>query len=455
MKKCKMTQSNVRQLHWVAASTLAIALTVLPYGVANAQGWPFNDAPKPVTHGVQQTSSLRSTNVSLPPQPGLIMHADELELGQNETVVGGDKILQETGILRSHGNQGGFAGIGSRPVAPLSMSGRSSRRRSRGQRGFGPKYSQECSWDCPGGCAPAVYANFEALYMQQSEDPFSYAASIFNFTGDDYQPAFRITAGYMANCSDGYEVVYAGPLEWEARGTQTDKAFGELNFRIAQPMEEQTVDGVTTLVPSAAGQLLDPFYNADRQYQYNRAKFSSYEANQRTWGWDVISTVIGIRAVQYDQDAIFETWKDNTAGGTEYGRFARDINNFLIGPQMGIDMMYPITRRLMLGTKVRGAVFVNFQKTETLIDATTQAQRIVHSSDDDYDFAGMFETGVFMSYHFMNCLTAKVGYEFWWLGHVTTVASEFEPTYNGSLSGNGQTDDVDFSGATVSLEVLF
>ncbi|WP_417738642.1 hypothetical protein [Rosistilla oblonga] len=376
-------------------------MAILLAGTASAQGWPFNDAPEPVGFGILQTANQAAVGQPDHGGSGVIMSAEALELGPGEEVIGGDPILRQSGIIR----QPAGGGISGGSHLPLNQSGHGAHRRPRGRTRFGPNDSYDCAWGCPEGCAPAFYGSFDGLYFTQGDmDSANYSNNAFEFFGDDYQPGVRFTVGRMFNCSDGFETTFTGLLEWEYAGNE--------------------------LVP------------ANNERQYFKTRFNSIEFNHRQWGWDVISTVAGVRVIRYEERFDLSS-DDSTSNRTGAEAYHHDIDNTMIGAQLGLDLMYPVMKRMMVGSRIRGGVYADFIDVDIAADGLS-------SSGDHTELSGLIEYGVSADYHFTNFLSAKIGYEFWYMMNVSTVAAN-----QSSAFVSGETDEVGFHGATASIEALF
>ncbi|WP_417736416.1 hypothetical protein [Rosistilla oblonga] len=410
-----MTQPRTLRLPPRAACNVTFVVAILLAGTASAQGWPFNDAPEPVGFGILQTANQAAVGQPDHGGSGVIMSAEALELGPGEEVIGGDPILRQSGIIRQPAG-GGFSGGNHRP---LNQSGHGGGRRSRSRTHFGPNDSYDCAWGCPEGCAPAFYGSFDALYFTQGDmDVANYSLNPgFGFVGDDYQPGVRFTVGRMFNCSDGFEVTYTGLLEWEYSGGDT--------YGVGIPSVNVT------------------------EQQSLTARFNSVEINHRQWGWDVISTVSGFRVIQYQERFDFSSSDiSGDSNRTQYRNYYHDIDNTLVGAQLGLDLMYPVMKRLMVGSRIRGGLYADFIDTD--FGGRDGTAPYFTSSRDHTKLSGLIEYGVSADYHFTNFLSAKIGYEFWYLMNVSTVAANQSAAFV-----SGETDEVGFHGATASVEVLF
>lgn len=406
-----------------ALKTACVVLTLTCAASSARAQWPFNDAPQRPTLGVAQTSNLSSLGPAsaAAPRVGVIMSADSLDLGPGEQVIDGDPILKETGIVK-----GNLA----RKLQPMEFR-MPTGRKTHGR--FGPRFSYDCYTGCPTGCPPAVYGGFEALYLENDNDPFPFSSGFVSDTLDG-ELAGRITIGRMRDCASGYEAVFTGMPEWEEMQTATGA--GNLAFRLG-----------TTAPFNAAS--LSTFYNADFQSQAFSNQYTSLEVNRKTNGWDVISSVFGMKAIVYDEEFAFLT--RNAAN--QFGQFNQSADNFLIGMHAGLDLRYPLGRRLMVGTRGRAGLYLNLSDVTT--NLANNGTVLISHGNDDTDIAANIEYGIYSTYHLMPCLALKAGYEFWWMTGVASIDSNLQPLVSPNYGLSSDKDEVLIHGALVGVEVIF
>jgi hypothetical protein len=93
-----------------------------------------------------------------------------------------------------------------------------------------------------------------------------------------------------------------------------------------------------------------------------------------------------------------------------------DIDNNLIGAQIGGDFYYPLAKRLNAEFRGRAGAYVNA--------AELNGDGVSTLSDDEADLAGFFELGMGIRYSASERLTFRAGGELWYLGGVATGENE-------------------------------
>ncbi|WP_164102515.1 hypothetical protein [Candidatus Laterigemmans baculatus] len=329
---------------------------------------------------------------------GLILSADDFALAPGETLVDGGPgvtLAPEAHAGPAHAGHGHPHGH-----APL----------------FPPGSEMAMGMPCP-TCEPGHYATVEAIYVKHDESRGLLGDDLFLRSNDfDYEWAGRLTLGRRFDCVNGYEFVYTGPLEWEMDGTA--------NFT--------TVDGDVALA------------------QRFEARMNSLEFNRTYFGWDVVKATHGIRAVFYEENAALNRVTNPADAINDY-QAAESVDNFLIGPQAGLELYYPLSNRFFVGGKLQGAVFANFVESDTFVDSN--AFDNVRDSRDDVDISGMFELGTNLGVHITESVSATIGYDMWYLIGVGTSHHRIPDTL--TFRDVRANDEVFMHGATAGIQVQY
>lgn len=318
---------------------------------------------------------------------GLIMSADDFQLGPGETVVSGDPGFgirsgtnPATGYPYHDAARPGEL-YGSEPV-------------------LAPPPGYGLNTDCP-GCESIHYVAAEALYFRHDGDGSLRRSTLFNVGEDelDYEWAGRLTIGRRFDCVNGYEAIYAGPLKWE------DTAPGE-------------------------------------RFQ---ADLNSLEFNRTYFGWDVVKALIGIRTMLYDEELING---DFIPAVDDF--LTQHTDNFLIGPQIGLELYYPLANRVSIHSKLKGGLLLNFYDSDTRLFFADPDDNI-SVDDDDTEITGFGEIGTMLTYQLTDSITAAAGYELWYLSGVATA---YDRAVNLGSSPSAD-EDVLIHGATAGIEIAF
>ncbi len=286
--------------------------------------------------------------------------------------------------------------------------------------------------DCCMGCDRSYYVNAEAIWFNRSGDrgfSLSRAALMDPFS---YEIAGRITLGQMFDC------LMVLKLSTLAAGLAARRLTTGTGL----------VSHMTTNGYLASD--IDTFNNSTTHQQAWRAQYQSFEFNRRWWAWDIMSTMIGIRGMDYEEDYAFNAV--HADGGLGFHRVSTD--NFFLGLQTGLDAFYPISQRLSIGSRARLGVFANFNEGRTFL-ANRGVTRL-NAGDKDVDIAGLIETGAVARYRILPSVVATAGYEIWYLAGVATAPNQgvipITPLTGSRVSA---ADEVLFHGATAGIEVSF
>jgi hypothetical protein len=204
-----------------------------------------------------------------------------------------------------------------------------------------------------------------------------------------------VTVGRRQDCSEGWELSYVGPLQWEV--TRESSGF---------PLDSYFV------VPGG-----DVDISAFNQAEYHRQTFESelhsFEINRRFFDWDTMSCMYGLRYIDLAEKYGFQSLGPLPL--EELGDFNVDVNNRLIGPQCGLDVFYPIgaSNRLTLIGKTKLGLYANFAESDVrLVNAGVQQ---INNSDDKVAFAFQGELGIQANLQVTRHLAIRGGYELWYL----------------------------------------
>lgn len=252
-------------------------------------------------------------------------------------------------------------------------------------------------------CQPYWYGVVEGLFIERDGGDSRTAAQDFTLNGFDHEWAGRFTFGCVPDCVHGCEVSYTGLLQWESFGSATDVGFG-LNTSL------------TTAPPLGAANI-SAFNNASLQTQKYEAEYWSIEANRTLMGWDVAKLLYGFRYIEYDE--AFNYFSQNA---TETGLLQSAVDNQMFGLQVGLDLLYPVSRCGYMDFRGRLGGFFNAVDTEFRLvnDGTLE----VRNFDDDEEFCGLIELSSGVRFRF-GSWSIRGGAELWYLSNVATATDQF------------------------------
>lgn len=282
--------------------------------------------------------------------------------------------------------------------------------------------------DCNPGCAPGWQIQADWVFLNREGDRGTAMSTSYLVNDFGYDEAMRVSVAHRYDCLVGWELAYMGPFEWTQRGQVAGAGLNSL------------------LV--AAGTNLSTFSNATSLQQTYTSKLQSFEANQKWWGWDVISTIAGLRYINVEEDFAFNTVSPLGAGALNIA-----TNNHLIGGQVGADLIYNVGR-LGTTTRLRGGMYANVMDNSTILTNAGVLQ--VNTADDTVDFAALLELGYYFSYRVTRNISVRCGYEVSWLYGLALAHSQLDnPVSAFSGSTVDRDGDVFYHGGTVGVEVAW
>ncbi len=312
--------------------------------------------------------------------------------------------------------------------------------------------TQSCPGNCRGGrgsayptgnfcapCEPFCYVSVETLFMQRQSANFTASP---NFLMDDFgfEVIPRLTIGRVPDCINGCELTFTGVAQWTQSGAVTNPSGGIETF--LNPVSPFAATDITAYVNSIA------------QSQRLEAQYWSVEANRTMVGYDVARCLMGIRYIDY-QELYTYLGENATPGGitgTTLGSLTSEVKNRLIGPQVGVDLLYPICRRGYTDFRARAGVFANFADLD--FDYRNNLDTALLADEDNVTVSGMIEVAGGLRVQVTDCISIRAGGELWWLGGVATATDQFRNTI-GAITKVRTGSDFFVAGGTIGAEFRY
>jgi hypothetical protein len=286
--------------------------------------------------------------------------------------------------------------------------------------------------NCP-RCESYWYGSIELLSMSRDSDrQFSVVPRLI-MTDFESGWAPRITFGTVPDCVHGYELSFTGAFQWDRAGIRTEPNGG--------------ID--TLLNPAATIQTSDisAFQNAITQAQFLSTEYWSMEASNTMVGWDVAKLLCGFRYIDYEEDfAVF------SRNATEFGAVRTNLDNQMLGYQVGMDLLYPLCERLYTELRGRAGVYANFVDLD--LRAVNDDLLVGRLTDESTELAGQFELGSGFRYQFSQCFSIRTGIEVWYLSGVASVRDQLKDGIFGRRKILAD-DDIWITGWNIGTELRF
>jgi hypothetical protein len=222
----------------------------------------------------------------------------------------------------------------------------------------------------------------------------------------DFEAGARVTIGSVPDCVHGYEVSFTGRFDWD-RGFEIRDPLGRLGSRL-------TASGPVT------ADNLSAFQNATDQILRYRARYWNLDLNSTSVGWEIAKLSYGLRYLEYDERLSFLSQNIDGVRGS----LLSQVENRLIGPQIGADLLYPICANGYADFRSRAGGFINFAEQRFLVfnDGSTVAAAFQNRER----IAGVFEIGGGLRYHLGEMLSIRAGVEFWYMTQIGSAPRQFK-----------------------------
>ncbi|MFK7738263.1 MAG: hypothetical protein AB8B50_19725 [Pirellulaceae bacterium] len=294
-------------------------------------------------------------------------------------------------------------------------------------------YSPPVQNPCNPGCDVSLYLRYTSLWLRREGDAF-FSLSRNTFIPDyDFDWGGRYTVGQLWDCVNGWEASYAGPFDW-TRATTINGA------------------GLQSLLTASNGYSaadIDTFNNATTHSQTWRTQLQSFEVSRVWHVWDVLSTSIGGRYIDFEEDFTF-----TSVSGAGVGLLQENVDNELLGVQIAADLQYPISLRSSTGIRGKAGAYANFSERRSFL--SNAGTLVVNSGDSEVNLAGLFELSTYVNYHIVPSVRVFATYEAWWMPGMATIPEQ-SPTVITPATGSTvfNDDDVFLHGGGAGLEILF
>lgn len=353
----------------------------------------------------------------------------------------------------------------------------------------GPKFTNPCQ-----PCVPYRYGMIEALYMVPDDVSFSPTPG-FGVPDFDYEFAPRITIGAVGDCVNGYEASFTGPFDWDVGNRRTaplvlSEVRSIINQDFAIGGTPPVIAGTPPVIvtPGTPGTIVNSNVNVtdtntiSNQSQSLSAEYFSGEVSRTLNSSEFVKFLYGGRYVNYSEDYRYEgnfvqdQVRDPVVAGipaegitqtTNLG-LRNDVENQLIGGQVGLDLLFPISRFAFTDLRLRAGAYANFAEVNyaqagsttlsrtppSFVDTTTPIT--ARSSEDEIELAGLFELGSGIRYQLGEILSVRAGIELWYLSGVATATQNLRvPGDSNNRARLSVDEDIFFTGLSVGAELRY
>ncbi|MEQ1827953.1 MAG: hypothetical protein ABL921_18480 [Pirellula sp.] len=244
---------------------------------------------------------------------------------------------------------------------------------------------------------PDFQFEIEMLSFRRSNDSGGSVSQGDGFDRFGRELAGRLSLAKLDGQVDRTEWIFMWPMEWERSMTSIGPT--------------STTLGHGTLPASSLGSI----NNASRHDQRQSASLYSLEWNRRWTGDGLSSFLGGLRILNYDERYRLTGLQ---AGST--GEFLSSTDNVLVGAQMGLCLVRPLSQRLSVGASSNLGCFGNFASGSYVL--SDNANTLAAQKDDAFRVAWVVQPTASLNYRMTQNSVIFCGYEAIYFSKLASVA---------------------------------
>jgi hypothetical protein len=248
------------------------------------------------------------------------------------------------------------------------------------------------------------YAQVDALYWTRGDG----GVIGTNFGGPTDYPytwGWRTTLGWREDAIRSYEMTYFGFTPFESTTRQLSPA-GAIDARF---------------LPSGGfgATQTSSFYNAVDTSQTLTTQFHSFEFARARFGWDVVKSSMGLRYMWFEDEYRLDTI--NNVG--DVGIFRLNANNHLIGPDMGLELLYDVGRRISFSGRAKAGAYLDIYRHQT--NLVNNGVQYIGNENNATSVAASLELGANAYLRLGQNVRLRGGYDALWLYNVLSVSDNY------------------------------
>ncbi len=183
-----------------------------------------------------------------------------------------------------------------------------------------------------------------------------------------------------------------------------------------------------------------------------RAEYWSVEASKTLVGWDIAKLLYGLRYIDYD-----ERFSYVSQNATQNGSLRSSVDNRMLGVQLGLDLLYPISKHAYTDFRGRLGGFVNFAESDVRFVNNGAVVSLVSNFDDKNNLAGVIDLGGGLRYQLGQMLSVRAGVELWYMTHVASANDQLSYVVSPTTTGRSlrNKSEVLFTGISLGAELRY
>lgn len=182
----------------------------------------------------------------------------------------------------------------------------------------------------------------------------------------------------------------------------------------------------------------------------------SWAKNLGSYGWDHVDLLVGVRYIHYGEELdgiVFDEPSDVTGATNNIDRFNIDVDNDLVGLQIGLQGMWQVASNVSIGGTLKGGIAANFVNRDRTFGSDDTNTFDYANGHDDTEFAEFAEFNPRIDVALSDTATLTIAGTALWINETSRAASHVQ-TLADRTDGNLRADDDElFYGASIGLKL--
>lgn len=179
----------------------------------------------------------------------------------------------------------------------------------------------------------------------------------------------------------------------------------------------------------------------------------SWVRNAGSHGWNSVDVLVGVRYIHFGEELRSAAF-DDVGTLTEIDRSVIDVDNDLVGLQIGLQGMWGIGSRVAVGGSLKGGIAANFiNRDRSFIDIDAGPDLIYADTHDDTGFAQFAEFNPRIDVALSESATLTFAGTVLWINETTRAVDHYETVADVDDANLRGDEDELFYGASVGLRL--
>lgn len=179
----------------------------------------------------------------------------------------------------------------------------------------------------------------------------------------------------------------------------------------------------------------------------------SWVKNLGGYGWNSVDLIVGVRHIHYGEELRSIADDNGPVGGIDIDRVTIDVDNDLVGVQVGLQGMWQVASNVAVGGSVKAGVAANFVNRDRSLSTDDASFPAYANGHDDTGFAEFAEFNPRIDIALSDTATLTIGGTALWINETSRAASHYQSVADATDSNLRDDDDELFYGASIGLRL--